>query len=290
MTATAALQGQPASVLGASRHGRLRSALSTPSGRVGAGVVAVIVLVGVLAPLLAPHDPLFQQSGASLLRPSAGHLLGTDEVGRDVLSRVLYGLRQDIVVAIVAVPIGQAIGVTVGLLASLHRSADVVVQRVLDVLIAFPYLILGAALAAFLGPGFRTVLVVIIVGSIPMTARLTRTAVLSQRERDYVRGAQVIGVGPVGVLFSHILPNALEALVVNFFLSAASAMFVEGGLSLLGFGIRPPSPSLGSMIETGLPYIGEQKWYVLTPILVLTTLVIGLNMLAGALNRAIRQG
>jgi peptide/nickel transport system permease protein len=272
------------------RGSRWLRTLRTPLGATGAVLVGLLIAAGLLAPLLAPFDPAFQEVGASLSGPSAQHWLGTDELGRDVASRLLHGIRQDVIIVVLAVPLGTAIGVVLGLLASMHRVADVVVQRVLDVKLAFPTVILGATMAAFLGPGFGTVLVVIVLGSIPVTARLTRTAVLSEREREYVVGARVVGAGRLAILFRHILPNALDALTVNFVMAAAGAIFLEGALSILGFGVQPPQPSLGSMIETGLPYLAEQQWYVLAPIIVLTGLVIGLNLLADALNKTLRRG
>ncbi|TDE10945.1 ABC transporter permease [Jiangella asiatica] len=271
-------------------RGRIRSALRTPAGMVGAVVVVAISCLGLLAPLLASSDPAAQQAGASLLGPSTDHLLGTDEIGRDIFSRLLYGIRQNVIVVILAVPVSKAIGVVIGLLSTMHRRIDTAVQRILDVLIAFPNLILGACLVAFLGAGFGTVVVVIVVIGIPMAARLTRTAVLTQREREYVLGARAVGASRLGVLFRHVLPNSLDALIVNFVLSAATAIFVEGGLSLLGFGIQPPNPSLGSMVDAGLPYLADQPFYALAPVTVITALVIGLNLFADALNRALRRG
>jgi peptide/nickel transport system permease protein len=272
------------------RRGRTASVLRTPAGLVGAVVVAVICALGVLAPVLAPYGQATQTPGSSLLGSGSGHLLGTDEIGRDIFSRLLYGIRQNVIIVILAVPISKAIGILIGLLSTLRPWIDTAVQRVLDVLIAFPNLILGACLAAFLGAGFGTVVIVIVLIGLPMAARLTRTAVLTQRERDYVLGARAVGVSSVGILFRHILPNSLDALIVNFTLSAATAIFVEGGLSLLGFGIQPPSPSLGSMVDAGLPYLAEQPLYALAPVTVITALVIALNLLADALNRAIRRG
>jgi peptide/nickel transport system permease protein len=272
------------------RRGRTASVLRTPAGLVGAVVVAVICALGMLAPVLAPYDQATQIPGSSLLGSGNGHLLGTDEIGRDIFSRLLYGIRQNVIIVILAVPISKAIGILIGLLSTLRPWIDTAVQRILDVLIAFPNLILGACLAAFLGAGFATVVIVIVLIGLPMAARLTRTAVLTQRERDYVLGARAAGVSSVGILFRHILPNSLDALIVNFTLSAATAIFVEGGLSLLGFGIQPPSPSLGSMVDQGLPYLAEQPLYALAPVTVITALVIALNLLADALNRAIRRG
>ncbi|WP_327590698.1 ABC transporter permease [Nonomuraea sp. NBC_00507] len=269
---------------------RMPHALRSPGGAAGTAIVLVLVVAGLLAPWLSPYAPDFQQAGAVLEGPSAGHWFGTDDLGRDVLSRLLYGIRQDVIIIVLAVPLSKAIGIAVGLLATTHRIVDVLIQRVLDVKLAFPTVIMGAALAAFLGPGFSTVLIVIVIGGIPITARLTRTAVLTEREREYVTGARVVGASRAAILVTHILPNAVDALVVNFVMSAAGAVFLEGALSLLGFGIQPPAPSLGGMIEKGLPYLAEQHWAVLAPIAVLTGLVIGLNMLGDALNATLRRG
>ncbi len=271
-------------------RGRMGSAVRSPGGMLGAGVVIAISMLALLAPVLAGADPEAQQAGASLLGPSGDHLLGTDEIGRDIFSRLLYGIRQNVIVVILAVPVSKAIGVVVGLVSTMHPRIDTAVQRLLDVLIAFPNLILGACLAAFLGAGFETVVIVIALIGIPMAARLTRTAVLTQREREYVLGARAVGASRLGVLFRHVLPNSLDALIVNFVLSAATAIFVEGGLSLLGFGIQPPNPSLGSMVDAGLPYMADQPFYALAPVTVITALVIGLNLFADALNRALRRG
>jgi peptide/nickel transport system permease protein len=269
---------------------RWTRALRTPAGAIGLVIVSVIIAAGLLAPLLAPDDPLYQESGASLQGPSADHWVGTDELGRDVLSRLLYGIRLDVIIIVLAVPLSKAIGIALGLLATTHPAADTVIQRLLDVKMAFPTVILGAALAAFLGAGFSTVLIVIVINGIPVTARLTRTAVLTEREREYVLGARAVGASRTAILFRHILPNALDALVVNFVMAAAGAVFLEGGMSILGFGIQPPDPSLGSMIEKALPHLAQQQTYVLAPIAVLTGLVIGLNLLADALNTALRRG
>jgi peptide/nickel transport system permease protein len=274
----------------ARRGRRWTRALRTPAGAIGATTVTLLIAAGLLAPLLAPYDPVFQQSGAALQGPSGDHWFGTDELGRDVLSRLLYGIRLDVIIIVLAVPLGKAIGIVLGLVATTHPVVDTLVQRVLDVKMAFPTVILGATLAAFLGPGFSTVLIVIVINGIPVTARLTRTAVLTERERDYVLGARAVGASRTAILFRHILPNSLDALVVNFVMAAAGAIFLEGGLSILGFGIQPPDPSLGSMIEKALPYLSVQQAYVLAPIAVLTGLVIGLNLLADALNAALRRG
>ncbi|MEQ4208849.1 ABC transporter permease [Actinopolymorpha sp. B9G3] len=289
MTAIEVTQLAPAQGVGA-RTGRWSRALRTPSGATGLVVVTVLVAAGLMAPVLAPFDPAFQSTGASLLGPSSQHWLGTDELGRDIYSRLLYGIRQDVIITVLGVPLGQVIGVVLGLVATVDRLADGVVQRLLDVKMAFPQVILAATLATIITPGFATVLIVIVIAGIPVTARLTRSAVLTQRERDYVVGARVVGAGRAAILFRHILPNSLDALIVHFVMVAAGAIFLEGGLAIIGFGIQPPNPSLGGMIETGLPFLAEQQWYVLGPIAVLTGLVIGLNLLADGINAALRRG
>lgn len=287
--AVEATQLEPAQGIGI-KSGRWVRALRSPAGLTGLVLITVLVGAGLLAPLLAPFDPTFQSANSSLLGPSSTHWFGTDELGRDIYSRILYGIRQDVLLVILGVPLGLLIGIVIGLVATVNRAVDSVIQRILDVKLAFPQVILAATLATLIGTGFATVMIVITVANIPVTARLTRSAVLTQRERDYVVGARVVGAGRTAVLFRHILPNSLDALIVHFVMAAAGAISIEGGLAIIGFGIQPPNPALGVLIDTGVPFLTEQQWYTIGPIIALTTLVIGLNLLADALNTALRRG
>ncbi len=270
------------------RH-RLGAALLHGRGLCGLVLVGLVVLVGVLAPLLAPYAPQQQISGANLLPPCGAHLLGTDQVNRDVLSRTLYGIRVDLVVVFVAVPLGALLGGLVGLVASSWAWADVLTQRVFDLVLAFPTLILAIALTAFLGAGLTTVAVVIMVAEIPVFGRMVRTSALVVREMPYVESSRVVGASTWWLLRKHILPNSLEPVVVQLALSMSVAVFIEGAMSFLGIGVRPPSPSLGSLIKDGVRNIYASPTFALGPQVVVAALVLGFLLLAHALSKARAQ-
>jgi len=266
---------------------RWARALRRPETVAGITVVAVLFLLGVLAPWIAPYGA-DAQGGDSFAGISPTHLLGTDEFGRDVFSRVLYGIRQDVLVAGVAVPIGAVVGTVLGLACGLHRFVDAVIQRIFDVMLAFTALVLGVAVAATaVGPGITAIMVTVILVNIPLFGRLTRSALQSQRSRDYVVAAEVIGAGRARVIVRHILPNALDALIVQAALSLSMAVFIEGAMSFVGIGIRPPAPSLGALLRTSVNFLNQNQWYALGPIVVVTALVLGFNLIADGLNRGL---
>jgi peptide/nickel transport system permease protein len=258
-------------------------ALRTPRGISGIACVVVVVLLGVLAPVLAPASPDAQEY-ETLLGISGGHLLGTDELGRDLLSRVLYGTRLDLEIALIAVPAGAVIGSLLGFAGGVWKGAGLVLQRLSDVIIAFPAMILGVTFVAIHGPGQATVEVTILVVNLPIFARLARGALLSQRSREYVVAATVAGSKPWSIVARHILPNSSDALIVQLALSMSGAVIIEGGLSVVGLGIQPPQPSLGALIQAGLPYLSKNAAYVLGPVAVILILVVGLNLLADSLS------
>jgi peptide/nickel transport system permease protein len=251
-------------------------------------MVGAIVLAGILAPVLAPYGPVEQIPGANLLDPSSAHWLGTDEVNRDVFSRMLYGIRVDLFVVFVAVPVGAAVGVLAGLLSSMYPAADVIAQRLFDVVLAFPVLILGIGLAAAMGPGVTTVAVVIVVAEVPIFGRLVRTSVLTVRQLPYVEASRVIGAGNLWLLRKHLLPNSMEPLTVQLGISMSVAVFIEGAMSFLGLGVRPPSPSLGSLIKDGIRNIWESPVFVVGPLVVVALLVLGFLLIAQAVSAARR--
>jgi len=266
---------------------RWARALRRPETVAGITLVAVLFLLGVLAPWIAPYGA-DAQGGDSFAGISPTHLLGTDEFGRDVFSRVLYGIRQDVLVAGVAVPIGAVVGTVLGLACGLHRFVDAVIQRIFDVMLAFTALVLGVAVAATaVGPGITAIMVTVILVNIPLFGRLTRSALQSQRSRDYVVAAEVIGAGRARVIVRHILPNALDALIVQAALSLSMAVFIEGAMSFVGIGIRPPAPSLGALLRTSVNFLNQNQWYALGPIVVVTALVLGFNLIADGLNRGL---
>ncbi|MCS0634848.1 ABC transporter permease [Streptomyces sp. LP05-1] len=271
------------------RRSPYRAALSTPRGAAGLALTCLVVLAGVLAPLLTGHDPT-GQSGQGLLAPGApGHPLGTDDLGRDLLSRVLYGIRADLGVIAVAVPLGAALGCLCALLAAVHPAADTAVQRAFDLVLAFPGLILALAVTAVLGPGRLPVILVVALAEIPVFGRQLRAGILVQRGREYVTAARVGGTSPARLLTRHVLPNAADPLVVQFAVSLTVAVFLEGAMSFLGVGVRPPEPTLGNVLGQAMPYLDRSPHLAAGPLTAVTLLVLGLSLLADALNRETRR-
>ncbi|WP_110180558.1 ABC transporter permease [Nocardioides solisilvae] len=267
----------------------MRAALATPKGVAGLVLVGGIVLLGVLGPLLAPYSPTQQVPGANLVGPSAAHWLGTDDVNRDVLSRTLAGIRVDLLVVFLAVPAGAALGMLVGLVTSWWKVTDVLTQRVFDLVLAFPTLILAIALAAVIGPGTTTIVLVVVAIEVPVFGRLVRTSLRTVREMPYVEAAQVVGARPWWLLRRHVLPNSLEPLTVQLALSMSVAVFIEGAMSFLGIGVKAPDPSLGSLLKDGTRLMYDAPFLSLGPLLVVVLLVLGLLLLAQSLSEAHRD-
>ena len=247
-----------------------------------------MVALGVLGPLLAPYGSNEQIPGANLLGPGGRHWLGTDELNRDIWSRTLNGIRVDLVVVFAAVPIGAALGVLLGLVTSWWSVTDVIAQRAFDLLLAFPALILGILVTAFRGPGVVTVAVVIIAVELPVFGRLIRTSVRTVREMPFVEAAQVVGARPGWVLRKHVLPNSLEPLTVQLAVSMSVAVFIEGAMSFLGLGVRPPEPSLGSLIKDGVRLMHDAPFFAVGPLAVVVALVLGLLLISQSLAEARR--
>ncbi|WP_420000045.1 ABC transporter permease [Streptomyces boninensis] len=268
---------------------RLPKVLGSIRGRIGLALVALVVLAGLLAPLLTSYGPTEQSSRALLAPGEGGHLLGTDDLGRDLFSRVLYGIRTDVEVIALAVPIGALVGCALALLAAAHRVLDTAVQRLFDLVLAFPGLILALAITAMLGPGRLPVIVVIALAEIPVFGRQLRTGILVQREREYAVAARVGGAGRVRLLARHILPNAADPLIVQVAVSLTVAVFLEGAMSFLGVGVRPPEPTLGGVLSQALPFLSQAPYFAAGPLLTVTLLVLGLSLLSEALNREIRR-
>jgi peptide/nickel transport system permease protein len=259
-------------------------ALGSPMATAGVAIVVMILLAGILAPWLAPFAPN-AQSNAPLTTPGTAHLLGTDELGRDVLSRILYGIRQDALAIGVAVPIGAVVGIALGLLCGLARWLDTVLQRLFDVMLAFTALIAGVTAASIIGPGMVSVIVTIAVVNVPLFGRLTRTSVRSLERRDFVVAAQVVGASPRRVLVRHVLPNGVDPLIVQLALSLSMAVFIEGAMSFIGLGVLLPDPSLGNMLQESVNYLSQNPYYALGPMIVVTLLVMGFQLIADGLTR-----
>ncbi|MEV6641375.1 ABC transporter permease [Amycolatopsis sp. NPDC051371] len=271
----------------ARERSRWARALRYPEAVTGLAIVVLLIALGLLAPWIAPYG-FDAQTADSFAGPSASHLLGTDELGRDILTRVLYGIRQDVFVAGLAVPLGAVVGTLLGLLCGLHRIVDTILERVFDVLLAFTALVLGVAVSATaIGPGMTSIVVTVVLVNVPLFGRLTRTAVRGQRTRDYVVAAEVIGTSRIRVLLRHILPNALDSLIVQAALSLSMAVFIEGAMSFVGLGISPPAPSLGALLRTSANFVNQSPWYALGPIIVVVALVLGFNLIADGLNKGL---
>lgn len=282
---------EPGNLLaGAGRRGRRHPllALTSGAGLAGAVLLGLVVAAGLLAPVLARYAPEAQLAGANLLPPSGTHLLGTDQVNRDVWSRTLYGIRTDLVIVFVAVPLGALLGTAAALLGTLATPLDVALQRLFDLLLAFPTLIFAIGLTAVAGPGTLTVIAVIATVETPVFARVLRSAVLKIQELPYVEAARTMGAGRWWLLRRHVLPNAAEPLGVQLAISLSLAVFVESAMSFLGIGVRPPAPSLGGLVSEGIGYAETNPAYVLGPLSVVVVLVLALQLLARALAGARR--
>jgi len=278
----------PTVTKGSDRNSR-RLALRRGRGLAGVILVATVVLAGLLAPWLAPFDPYQQISGATLQAPSGTYLLGTDSVGRDILSRVLFGIRIDLIVVFLAVPAGAALGSLLGLAATRFAWLDTALQRSFDLILAFPTIVLAIALTMVVGPGVWTIGAVIVLAEIPVFGRLTRTSVLTVRQAPYVEAARAIGSGEWWIMRRHVLPNCLEPLTVQLALAMSVGVFIEGAMSFLGLGVIPPAPSLGSLIKEGTQNAYHSPLFVVGPLVVVVLLVLGLLLISQALAAGSRR-
>ena len=260
----------------------------SPMGAFGLATLVLLVLLAALAPAIAPYPPNVQHPGRELQPPGSQFLLGSDDLGRDLLSRILYGARISFTVGVLATTIGAAVGVSTGLLSGyLGGWVDSVIMRFYDALLAFPGIIIGIAVISVLGPTSINVAYALAIGGMPFFARLMRSSVLSERERDYVYAARSIGARDGRIMFRHVLPNTLAPLLVQLSLAMGFAVLAEAGLSFLGLGTQPPDPSWGSMLNESRAYLREAPWYGLWPGIALTVLLVGLNYLSDALRDAL---
>ena len=275
-------------VLAAGARTRRRLSAGSLSARLGALILLAAVLVAFAAPAVAPHDPLKQDLGNALARPGASHWLGTDNVGRDVLSRVVWGTRVSLVAGFVSVAIALIAGSVLGLTAGYCGGrVDGLVMRAMDAVLSFPPLVLALALGAVLGAGLTGVLIALGVVYMPTFARLMRGQVLAITARDYVDAARALGAPPWRIAWRHVLPNATAPIVVQASLSVAFAILAEASLSFLGLGIQPPAASWGSMINAGRGYLQQAPWIVFGPGAALFVTVVGLNFVGDAVRDAL---
>lgn len=254
----------------------------------GAVVVLLLILVAILAPVLAPTNPILQNYNAVLQPPSAHHLLGTDELGRDVFSRVIYGARISLAAGVIAVGIALVIALPVGLFSGFVGGFwdEVVVMRITDAALAFPSLILALVIAAVLGPDFVNAMVAIGLSLAPVFIRLIRGQVLQEVTKEYVEASRALGASGSRQMFRHVLPNILSPILVQASLSVAAAVLGEASLSFLGLGTQPPTPSWGSDLRFAQGYLGTAPWLAIWPGIAIVVVVLAFNLLGDGVRDA----
>ena len=259
-----------------------------PSAVAGLAIIVVFFVVAALAPLLAPDDPI--RTSWTLIRkaPSWAHWMGTDENGRDVLSRVMFGARASLLAGVISVTIAAGIGVPLGLLAGFARGAvDALIGRLVDAMLACPFLILAIALAAFLGPSLQNAMIAIGVTAAPVFVRVARGATLDTATNEYVEAARALGNPPWRVAVRHVLPNIVPPVTVQATLAIATAIIAEASLSFLGLGQQPPEPSWGSMLNSAQRFLTQAPWLAIFPGLAIFLVVLSFNLVGDGLRDAL---
>jgi peptide/nickel transport system permease protein len=266
----------------------LRRLVHRRGAMLGAGIVLFFVLVAIFAPLIAPYAPIATDWGAVRKAPSWAHWLGTDEIGRDVLSRVIFGARASLKAGVVSVLISLTLGVPIGLLSGyVGGFLDGLLMRIVDAMLACPFLILAIALAAFLGPNLTNAMIAIGISAMPAFIRLTRAQTLSTKVEDYVEAARAVGNPHIRIVLRHILPNILAPIMVQATLAIAAAIIAEASLSFLGLGQQPPDPSWGSMLNTAKNFLSQAPWMAWWPGLAIFVVVLSFNLLGDGLRDAL---
>lgn len=265
--------------------GTLVRALRTPRGRIGAGLVVFVLLVAALGPVLAPHSPTALVA-SPLLPPSSHYVLGTDTLGRDVLSRVLWGGWELILLAGIATVIGVGLGAAIGIVAAFRGGAvDSVLMRCVDVVLAFPQIVFALLLVSILGPKLWLIVVAVAVAHAPQVARVIRSAALDVAERDFVKSAELTALAPRQVMAREILPNLTSPLMVEAGLRLTWSIIIIAGLTFLGFGIQPPAASWGGMINENRLGLSSNPWPVIVPAVMIALLTVGANFVTDAVAR-----
>jgi peptide/nickel transport system permease protein len=266
----------------------MRQFARRPAAVFGAAVLLLVLVLALFAPWLAPYDPLATSWSAVRKAPSAAHWFGTDEVGRDLLARVIWGARASLAAGLVAVLIAVAVGLPLGMVAGYVGGwVDMLIGRLTDAMLAIPFLILAIALAAFLGPSLSNAMIAIGVTATPIFVRLARGQVLQARAEDWVEAARAVGNPRARILVRHILPNILPPVLVQATLTIASAIIAEASLSFLGLGQQPPAPSWGSMLNTAQRFLTQAPWMALFPGAAIFVTVLAFNLVGDALRDAL---
>lgn len=266
----------------------LMRTLRNPMGAFGIVLLVLLIVVALAAPLIAPYNPIAQNRGDELTPPGGKYVLGTDEFGRDILSRIIFGTRVSLLVGVVAVVVGAGVGIPTGLLAGFFGGwVDAAIMRTWDAVLAFPGILTGIAVVAVLGPSSVNAALALAIVNVPEFSRLTRACVLRERERDYVLAARCLGGRDGRLIVRHLLPNCLAPIFVQLSLAMGFAVLLEAALSFLGLGTQPPAASWGAMLNDSRTYLRQAPWYGVFPGVALAVLLIGLNYLSDALRLAL---
>ena len=261
---------------------------SNPTTLIGTIIFVAIILAAILAPWIAPHDPIAQRIVNRLQGPSWEHWLGTDYYGRDILSRLLYGARISLTIGILSITAAVVIGSLIGLIAGYFGGrVDIVIMQIMDVVLAFPALILGIILVAVLGASVFNIVVAIAFTAVPAFARIARAPVMALREREFVQAGRALGFSDLRIMFRHILPNIVPEIIVMASLWMATAVRTEASLAFIGLGIAPPTPTWGGMVREGFENILDSYSVALFPSLAVLILVLALNLIGDGLRDAI---
>ncbi len=252
---------------------------------VGGLAMLLVVAVAVLAPWVAPHDPIEANFDKRLVPPCWDYPLGTDDLGRDILSRVIWGAQISLVVGLLSVGTASAAGMTFGLVAAFKGgTVDTAIMRMMDVLMCFPEIVLAIAIVAALGPGLWSAIIAIGIVSTPIFARTVRAPALSEMHREYIEAARSIGASDLRLLVRHLLPNCTSIIIVRATVSLGYAILTEATLSFLGLGVPPPSPSWGRMLNEGRAFMGTSPWLTAFPGIAIAITVLGINLLGDGLR------
>lgn len=274
--------------LGSSRGRVWKQVRSNRLGMTGGIMLAVVVLAGVTAPLVAPYDPTTTHFDLPFQVPfTVGFGLGTDDLGRDILSRTLYGIQVSLVVGVLSVLLAVVVGTPLGLLAGYWRWLDAIISRLTDVALAFPFLIIAVGLAAISGPSLTNAVVAIGISHVPAMIRIVRGETLRITSADFVTSAKTLDAGGARIILQHVLPNCVSAIIVQATVIMPVAVIGEALLSFLGLGIQPPTPSLGIMLSDAQQYLGQAPWAAVVPGVAIAVVCLGFNLFGDALRDAL---
>ncbi len=266
----------------------LRQFLRHPTGMIGAFIVLVLIFTGLFGPAIAPMDPNDNEFSARFAQPSLVHPMGADDFGRDILSRVMYGASVSLQVASISVSLATVVGTLMGMIAGYsNRYVDELIMRLMDVLFAFPAILLAIAVLAALGKGVSNAMIAIGIVYIPIFARIARAEVIRIKEEEFIEVARALGATPVRILFVHILPNILSPIIVEISLSLSFAILAEAALSFFGLSVQPPDPSWGRMLSEGRAFFQQSPWLGIFPGLAIMISVMGFNFLGDGLRDAL---